>query len=377
MKYSYCNTTKIFFASDLSDISNFLNELGFTKVLVISGGDNTSNIAKKIEDFLNDAFLVKAVYGVRTNPRVEKIDEIVKVSRVFCPDVILTIGGGSVHDTGKAVSVMINQEGEIEEYTVNGTKSVPGIKKVTPVITVPTICGSGAEVSPASLIKINDEKRVIFSPLLHPIASFVFDEFAISIPKAVIARSVFDSFIQALEGYISTCANCISDSFAEIVFHKFIETFDSVINGTLNDKDIEKLYIASIFSSYVCSTASVGAIHAISNSISGHFDIHHGTALAMIAKSVLEKNLQDVLESRIQSLCKILNIESGKESLIEYIETMIDKMDLLYGITVKKISESEFNEMILESNNGDMNGNPRHFSDKEIKEVLGEWYEVE
>ncbi len=380
MNFVYQNTTKLYFTKTLKeDLNVFLESNKYSKALVISGGKCTTKLAQDILQGL--AIEYKLCTGVQSNPLSKKVEEISQEAKIFNPDVILTIGGGSVHDTGKAVAILYYDNGHsTEDYTVNGSLSVPGIKKALPVITIPTIYGSGAEVSPAALIRIGNEKRVIFSTLLHPLASFIDVALTKGLSIDNISRSAFDSFIQALEGFVSLSSNNISNAFAEITIEYFNNCIPALLSGNITDDILEKLAIASSFSSYVCSTASVGAIHAISDPISGRFDVHHGTALAMVVINVLKKNLSTKSKQIVEKLDLLLsNLTSDEKDIyarvINKVEKIIVSLGLLKNVSKTKISLDVLSCMVKESYNGDMAGNPYEFSEKEIKEILEDWYD--
>ena len=316
MDFIYQNTTKLYFTKTLTeDLNAFLDTNGYTKALVISGGNSTTTLAQDI--LRRITIKCKLCSGVQSNPLSEMVEQISSDAKTFKPDVIITIGGGSVHDTGKAVAVLYyDEDHNTEAYTVNGSLSVAGIKKALPVITIPTLYGSGAEVSPAALIRIGNEKRVIFSPILHPLASFIDIDLTKGLKSNEVSRSAFDALVQALEGFISLSANNISNAFARITIEYFNECIPSLQSGNYSDDILEKLAIASSFSSYVCSIASVGAIHAISDPISGRFNIHHGTALSMVAIDVLKKNLYAKSEITVKELDEMLsNVPCDKTSI--------------------------------------------------------------
>ena len=318
MDFIYQNTTKLYFTKTLQeDLNSFLSTNGYTKALVISGGNSTTKLAQNI--LKNITIQCKLCSGVQSNPLSEMVEQISLEAKAFKPDVIITIGGGSVHDTGKAVAVLYyDEDHNTEAYTVNGSLSVAGIQKALPVISIPTLYGSGAEVSPAALIRIGNEKRVIFSPILHPIASFIDIDLTKGLKNNEVSRSAFDALIQALEGFISLSANNISNAFAKITIEYFNDCIPALQSGNYSDDILEKLAIASSFSSYVCSTASVGAIHAISDPISGRFNVHHGTALAMVAVGVLKKNLYSKSETTVNELDELLsNVSSDKNNVYE------------------------------------------------------------
>lgn len=382
MQFNYQNTTKLYFTKELAeDLNSFLNNNKYKKALVITGGKSTTKLAQEI--IKDVAIECKLCSGVQSNPLSEMVERISLDAKAFNPDVIITIGGGSVHDTGKAVAVLYyDEDHNTEAYTVNGSLSVAGIQKALPIISIPTLYGSGAEVSPAALIRIGNEKRVIFSPILHPLACFIDIDLTKGLKSNEVSRSAFDALIQALEGFISLSVNNISNAFAKITIEYFNDCIPALQSGNYSDDILEKLAIASSFSSYVCSTASVGAIHAISDPISGRFNVHHGTALAMVAVDVLKKNLYSKSETTVNELDALLsNVSSDKnnvyERIINKIEKIISSLELLKDVKTIKIPKEILCCMIKESFNGDMTGNPYEFSKNEIEEILGAWYECE
>ncbi len=372
MKFNYVNTTKVFFTDHLEEIGDYIVSMNYRRPLIVTGCTYSAMKANDIANMLScDEY--KIISGVSTNANCDFVEENLKTASNFFPDVIITVGGGSVHDTGKAISVMLcsDDKADIEDYTVDGKLSVPGIKKTLPIITIPTLVGSGAEVSPAALIRINNKKRVIFSTLLHPTATFVINSFLETLCINKISRSAFDSLIQALEGFISTKANAISDAFAMQTISLFNEVYLSLKEGKATIKENEKLAVASIFSSYVCSTASVGAIHALSDPISGRYNIHHGIALAMVAVDVLKYNLKVVNDVKVEKLDNMLfNITSSQNNararVIEKIASIIVELHLLEDVEKIHADKETIKSMCMESFNPDMDGNPYEYSEEEI-----------
>ncbi len=378
MEYCYKNSTEVVFSKDvISEVDSYASKIRAIKIFFVSGVSFSAKIAQTISEQLSGKYRTKLMMGVSTNPTEEMISRVKKEATLFSPDLIVTVGGGSCHDCGKAVSVLLmnNKSNSLSDYTVTGALSVPGIKACLPIITIPTIVGSGAEVSPAALVRIKNEKKVIFSPLLHPVATIINTDYMHALPVSVIARSAFDSFIQSLEGYISNFANPISDSFALASIMNYVECLDSLRASELTDAVLKKLSVASFFSSYVCSVAGVGAIHAFSDPISGRYNVHHADALAMVAIEALKYNLNGT-KADIGRLTWVLRIESAEnqeeseliDSIIAFIQSLIDAFSI--GKEKVSIDAGELEEMVLECRNPDMAGNPYDFSDEEIKNVL-------
>lgn len=369
------NSAEVIFCEDVSQkIEDYANRLGAKKVLFVTGKNSSFKIAEELASQVSDAFDVKVFSGVETNPKEETIYQALETAKLFKPNLILTVGGGSAHDCGKAVSVLLsnNSSTVLDDFTVTGKLSVPGIEKSLPVITIPTIVGSGAEVSPAALVRIRNEKKVIFSPLLHPVATIINISFMKNIPVSVLARTAFDSLIQSLEGYISDNANTLSDAFALMSIRYYCECLDSMKSESISNEDFRKLAVASIFSSYVCSVSGVGAIHAFSDPLSGRFNIHHADALAMVCSEALKYNLKatkadiDRLAEAINT--KKVNMADTTDYILDAIQAIIDYWKL--GCKKPSVDMSIIKELVIESNNPDMAGNPYSYSTEEIQEVF-------
>lgn len=369
------NSAEVIFCEDVSlKIKEYANRLGISRALFITGKNSSSRIAEKLAEQVKEAIEVKVFSGVETNPKEETIYQALEIAESFTPDLILTVGGGSTHDCGKAVSVLLSNSNSrvLEDFTVTGKLSVPGIEKAIPIITIPTIVGSGAEVSPAALVRIGKEKKVIFSPLLHPVATIIDVSYLKNIPISVLARTAFDSLVQSLEGYISDNANTLSDAFALTSIRYYCECLDSMKSNSLSEESFRKLAVASVFSSYVCSVSGVGAIHAFSDPLSGRFNIHHADALAMVCVEALKHNFK-ATSADLARLAEVINVEKKTivdptEFLLVTIQSIIDFWEL--GKNKPSVDLSILEEMVVESNNPDMAGNPYTYSSEEMLEVF-------
>lgn len=376
--FSYINTVKIYSNEDISEtLISYLCQSDYKRILIISGGNNSMKFAEELIRKLSN-FETLLISGVVSNPLEEKIVEIATASKKFGSDIIITIGGGSVHDTGKAVAIMhYDVNNSLEDYTVTGKLSVQGIKKVLPLITIPTLIGSGAEVSPAALIRFKQKKKVIFSPLLHPQVCFCDLTILSRIDKKILSRSIFDSFIQSLEGYISSKANPLSQAYSLESMRLILENKTKLIDGKLDKNNIENLVVASFFSSYVCSLASVGAIHALSNPLSGIYNIHHADALSLVTIPVLQYNLPKT-NANLEKLNLLFNNHLLGLSKSNEIEILLENIKLLISelisFTVQNREEihNDFSRLATDSFNSDMDGNPYDFSKDELESIFKE-----
>lgn len=382
INFQFYIPTKIVFGNEcISKLSQELKCFG-DKGFIITGKESCykNGILDSIKTNLEShGFEIDIFRGVATNPLEEEIEKGIDAITKIKHDFILTIGGGSVHDFGKAVALGATHKSKIRDYTVLGKESVPGIKNcLIPVITIPTISGTGAEISPASLIRIENRKEIIFSPYMFPRLSLIDPSIMTTAPKELSVKVAFDAFIQSLEAYVSKAANEFSDMFALASIKNCIEYLPLLEKDPFNIKNREVISLAAIQSLFAVAQSGVGAIHALSDPLSGRFNIHHGTALAMLTPYVIEANYESRQE-RYNQIAKMINDklpDNIKEiRLNDVINSFLDfqkECGLGDLVKLKKqgVIDSDINSLVRDSYNPDMNTNPKELSEKEIKNIF-------
>ena len=243
MNFIYNTPTKVYFGKmDYDNLVAEIKQYG-NKVLVLTGGKSTLKIAENLSDKLKENFTVILKDGIKTNPEIELIESI--ASEVQKADVILTVGGGSVHDSGKALAIAMTHNEKLEEYTTDGKISVPGItNRVIPVITIPTIFGTGAEVSPAALLKIRNKKRVIFSTHIYPKATFIDCSFTTSLSNDMCIKASLDAMVQGIESSVSTKAQSFSRRFSYSAIERVVASLLALVRENEKAEIMEELALA-------------------------------------------------------------------------------------------------------------------------------------
>lgn len=374
MNFTYNTPTKVYFGEiDYNNLVAEIKQYG-NKVLVLTGGKSTLKIAENLSNKLKEKFTVILKDGIKSNPEIELIESV--ASEVQKTDVILTVGGGSVHDSGKALAIAMTHNEKLEEYTTDGKISVPGItNRVIPVITIPTIFGTGAEVSPAALLKIRNKKRVIFSTYIYPKATFIDCSFAASLPNDMCIKASLDAMVQGIESLVSTKAQSFSRRFSYSAIERVVSSLLALVRGNEKAEIMEELALASIEGLYAVGQSTVGAAHAISDPISGRYDIHHGEAVGILLPYVVEANYP-YAEKEYETIKLIFEKKLGQtfRTLSEalnafYAEISFDRCALQDEVD-RTTFYIDFKELICESYNGDMDGNPREMTDDIISDIL-------
>lgn len=380
MNFIYNTPTKVYFGKmDYDNLVAEIKQYG-NKVLVLTGGKSTLKIAENLSDKLKKNFTVILKDGIKTNPEIELIESI--ASEVQKADVILTVGGGSVHDSGKALAIAMTHNEKLEEYTTDGKISVPGItNRVIPVITIPTIFGTGAEISPAALLKIRNKKRVIFSTHIYPKATFIDCSFTTSLSNDMCIKASLDAMVQGIESSVSTKAQSFSRRFSYSAIERVVASLLALVRENEKAEIMEELALASIEGLYAVGQSTVGAAHAISDPISGRYDIHHGEAVGVLLPYVVKANYS-YAEKEYETIKLIF-----EEKLGQTFRTLSEALDAFYAeigfdrcALQREVDRttfcSDFEELICESYNGDMDGNPREMTDDIIGDILNKVFGV-
>lgn len=380
MNFTYNTPTKVYFGKiDYNNLVAEIKQYG-NKVLVLTGGKSTLKIAENLSNKLKENFTVILKDGIKSNPEIELIESI--ASEVQKADVILTVGGGSVHDSGKALAIAMTHNEKLEEYTTDGKISVPGItNRVIPVITIPTIFGTGAEVSPAALLKIRNKKRVIFSTYIYPKATFIDCSFTTSLSNDMCIKASLDAMVQGIESSVSTKAQSFSRRFSYSAIERVVAGLLTLVSGNEKAEIMEELALASIEGLYAVGQSTVGAAHAISDPISGRYDIHHGEAVGILLPYVVEANYP-YAEKEYETIKLIFEKKLGQtfRTLSEalnafYAAIGFDRCALQHEVDRTTFC-IDFKELICESYNGDMDGNPREMTDDIIGDILNKVFGV-
>lgn len=355
------------------DIENEMACFG-TKVAIMAGVESAYKsglLSSVVAALQNSGKATAVIRGIKTNPALNSILEI-KNNLPWLPDVILAIGGGSVIDAAKLLSVIVVCDSDPWELRVTGSISVPGMPSgPVPVVTMPTIGGSGTEVSPAALITHDRKKEVFFSPHLFPKVAIVDPDLAVTAPLSVSIQSGFDALVQGLEAYVSSQNQPLSDCFARGAIEHSFKGINLISEKAGRRQARFHLALAGIFSSYAIGEAGVGAVHALSNPISGRYNVPHGMAVARLLVPVFRKNI-DIDPVPYKRLAGLLAEVTGKkirgneEALAFLGEFVRQHLSVTTPLLPNLLMSSEVDCMATEAFNPDMSTNPVILTERDV-----------
>ena len=290
--FSYSNPTKLYFGKNALDgLKEELPKYGKNVLLVYGGGSIKKNgIYDKVTAVLRECG--KAVYedaGVMPNPTVEKLYEGVKRARDAKADFILAVGGGSVCDYAKAVSISVNcKEDPWDRYYIRFEDVAPDCK-IIPVGCVLTMVGTGSEMNGGSVITNHAQKLKIghvFGDNVFPKFSVLNPEFTYSLPKYQMIAGFFDIMSHILEQYFSSGDDNTSDYIAEGLMRSLVHSSEIAVK---NPTDYEARSNIMWTATWALNTLIAKGkttdweVHMIGQAIGAHTDATHGMTLSAVS----------------------------------------------------------------------------------------------
>lgn len=259
-----------------------------------------------VPDFKGRDGLDEEVFFVKGEPTGAMVDNALGVYEQFRPDVIVSIGGGSVIDLAKSVSFLADDENDLYYYYDHPNY----LKKTVPHISVPTTCGTGAEVTANAVIHRGDKKQSLRSNSLRPYATIIDPMLTRDLPLDVLVYSSLDSLTQLIESFVSNKANPLTDSICREGLHLFRKGFQLERLSSLSTKERLYLQMAALYSGIALSNSRLGIVHGVASILGGRTSIAHGEICARFVRPFTETNISKARIEDEQILNKYQEIAS-------------------------------------------------------------------
>jgi len=285
--FNFFNSTHIIFGKGAENQIGELTAPHSKNILLVYGGSSikTTGLYDKVAASLKAAGVrFTELSGVKPNPRLSLVNEGIGLCRKNGLDFVLAVGGGSVIDTAKAISLGVLYDGDVWDFYSG--KAVP--TKNLPVATILTIPAAGSEMSHSSVITKEDGllKRGANYEINYPKFSILDPELAFTLPKYQMACGAADILAHLMERYFTNSKNVeLTDRLIESSMKTVIHSLPVVL-AKANDYDAwaEIMWTGSIAHNNLLNTGREGdwASHDIEHEISAMYDVAHGAGLAVV-----------------------------------------------------------------------------------------------
>lgn len=380
--FTYSNPTKLHFGKDaLNGLNEELPKYGKNVLIVYGGGSIKKNgIYDQVIKILKDNG--KNIYedsGVMPNPTSEKLNEGIERAKAANADLILAVGGGSVCDYAKAVSVSVNAgEDAWDKYFI---RFEDVSCDVIPVGCVLTMVGTGSEMNGGSVITNHDQKLKIghvFGDNVFPKFSILNPEFTYTIPRYQMISGIYDVMSHILEQYFSGTDDNTSDYIMEGLLRSLIHSADIAIeNPTDYEARSNIMWIATwALNTLVAKGKTTDwMVHMIGQAIAAHTDATHGMTLSAVSIPYYRRILPYGTAKFARYAVNVWDVDTqGKtdvqiaEEGLREMDTWMRKLGLVMNIRELGVTQSMFDAIIKSTLI--MDGGYKVFDENDVRAVL-------
>lgn len=382
--FTYCNPTKLYFGKDALDgLRQELPKYGKNVLLVYGGGSIKKNgVYDKVMAVLNECG--KTVYedaGVMPNPTVEKLYEGVERARAAKADFILAVGGGSVCDYSKAVSISVNcKEDPWEKYYIRFEDVDPDCK-IIPVGCVLTMVGTGSEMNGGSVITNHAQKLKIghvFGENVFPKFSVLNPEFTFTLPAYQMKAGFYDIMSHILEQYFLGEDDNTSDYIAEGLLRSLIHSSEIAVK---NPTDYEARSNIMWTATWALNTLIAKGkttdweVHMLGQAVGAHTDATHGMTLSAVSMAYYKLIMPYGLKKFVRYAVNVWGVNpAGKtdqtiaEEGLAAMEAWMRRIGLVMNLTDLGVTEDMIDGIVKSTLI--MEGGYKVLTQDEVREVL-------
>lgn len=378
--FEFSTATRILFGEGVFDQTALLAHPLGKRALLFYGWKGQA--CEQLDMSLAAQGIESILIEVSTEPTIPLIERCVKVAKEEACDLVISLGGGSTIDTGKAVSVLATNPGEPLDYLeVIGDGRVL-TNPALPMIAIPTTAGTGAEVTRNAVLGSPEHgvKVSLRSPFMLPKVALVDPELTYKLPPFVTASTGLDALTQLIEPFVSIYANPLTDALCREGIVRTSRSLRVSFQDGPNKEARRDMSLASLFGGLALANARLGAVHGFAGSIGGLFSAPHGAICARLLPIVMDMNLRALHDRlpgspallRYSEIAQLLTRNRKATALdgVKWVEELcVDlKIPLLKVYDVSRSSLHAVVEMAAKSSS--MKGNPIALTMPEMIEIL-------
>ncbi len=381
--FTYCNPTKLYFGDKaLENLGSELRKYGKNVVLIYGGGSIKKNgIYDEVMAILKEEDKnVAEIAGVMPNPTLEKLYEGLEIARAHKADFLLAVGGGSVCDYTKALSVSINcEEDPWEKYYIRFEE--PDCE-IIPLGCVLTMVGTGSEMNAGSVITNHESKlkigHVFEDEKVMPRFSILNPKYTLTLPHRQMVAGIYDIFNHICEQYFSGEDDNTSDYISEGLMKSLIHS-SRIANK--NDQDYEARSNIMWTATWALNTlvakgkSTDWMVHMLGQALGAVTDATHGMTLAAVSLPYYKYIMDDGLAKFVRFAENVWEIrpegKSDKEIALAGLDAMeawMKELGLAMSMSELGAEESMLDDLVNAT--FILNGGYKLLTKEDIREIF-------
>ena len=369
------NATSYHGKGAIQAIPEIIKQKGFRKAFVASDpGLVQFGVTAKVTDLLQENGIDFEVYSnIKPNPTIENVQAGVEAYKKSGADFMISIGGGSSMDTGKAIGIIVNNPEFADVRSLEGV--APTKNRTVFTIAVPTTGGTGAESTINYVITDVQKTRkfVCVDPNDSPDVAVVDPDMMATMPKSLAASTGMDALTHAIEGYTTKGAWELADCLDLEAIRLVGKNLRKAVAGDPDGR--EGMALAQYVTAMAYSNVGLGIAHSMAHTLGALYDTPHGVACAMMLPIVMEFN-QDYTGDKFKAVAEALGVDTTGMDQPAYRKAAIDAVRQLsvdVGIPTKleKLREEDL-DFLASSAAADActPGNPREATIDDYKAMF-------
>jgi alcohol dehydrogenase class IV len=380
MKFEFATATRVVFgAGAVSQVGANAKIFG-RRALVVTG--SSPQRAEKLMANLSANGIGATTFAVAGEPEVATVVNGVALARQENCDFVISLGGGSVIDAGKAIAAMMKNDGALLDYLEIIGRGQTLKKSPAPFIAIPTTAGTGSEVTRNAVLASPEHKIKVSlrSPLMLPRVAVIDPELTCELPPALTAATGLDALTQLIEPYVCLRANPMTDGFCADGIPRVARSLrEAVFNGQ-NQSAREDMALASLFGGLALANAGLGAVHGFAGPIGGMFPAPHGAVCGALLPHVMAANLRalrgrepDSFALRRYYRVAVLltgNPHTTADAAVEWVQKLVADLPIprlgAYGIREEHVADV----VAKAANASSMKANPVVLTPEELAQTL-------
>ncbi|MCC8066600.1 MAG: lactaldehyde reductase [Clostridiales bacterium] len=359
----------------INEIPGIIKSKGYQKAFVASDPDLVKfNVTKKVTDLLDAEGMAYEVYSdIKPNPTIENVLSGVEAYKKSGADYMITIGGGSSMDTGKAIGIIINNPEFADVRSLEGV--APTKNRTVFTIAVPTTAGTAAEATINYVITDVEKKRKFVCVDVNdiPDIAIVDPDMMSTMPKGLTASTGMDALTHAIEGYTTKAAWELADCLNLEAIKLISANLRAAVQNEAEGR--EGMALGQFVTGMAFSNVGLGIAHSMAHTLGAVYDTPHGVACAMMLPIVMEYN-QECTGDKYKYIAEAMGVDTTGMDQPTYRQAAIDAVRQLsvdVGIPTKleKLKEEDL-DFLAESAAADAcaPGNPKDASIEDFKALF-------
>ena len=297
----------------IQEIPGIVAAKGFQKAFIATDPDLVKfGVTKKVTDILDANNMAYEIYSdIKPNPTIENVQSGVAAYKASGADYMITVGGGSSMDTGKAIGIIITNPEFADVRSLEGV--APTKNPTVYTIAVPTTAGTAAEATINYVITDVERKRKFVCVDVNdiPNVAVVDPDMMSTMPKGLTAATGMDALTHAIEGYITKGAWEMSDMFELKAIEIIAKSLRGAVEGTKEGR--EGMALGQYIAGMGFSNVGLGIVHSMAHPLGAVYDTPHGVANAIILPTVMEYNAE-ASGDKYRDIAKAMGV-CGTESM--------------------------------------------------------------